>query len=204
MSELAPVIGVIIAGGLSTRLGGRFKGNVRIGEFTLLERVVDRFRSQVDRVLLNLNEPADLRIDLTVVPDSVKGRPGPLAGLTAAFEYLEANKVAYGAVAAVPCDGPYLPEQLVNELAAAMLRESADVATVQYRGELQPTFSLWRRSAGPVVTAHLREKGDGGFRNLLRDLNAAIVEWPVSSLDPFFNINTPQDVAQARALAQEL
>jgi len=204
MNALAPVTGVILAGGLSSRMGGHFKGDLLIEELTLLEVVIKRFSPQVDRLLVNLNRKdvdADLG-GLTVVSDSVKNHPGPLAGLVAAFDYLEAHQEDCGAVAVAPCDGPFVPENLVAVLAEACLAADAQAACVRYRGEIQPTFSLWRRSAGTAIGERLRTKGEGGFKGLFAELATVFVDWPESPIDPFFNINTSQDMTRAKAMLE--
>lgn len=197
-----PIAGVILAGGRSSRMGGRAKHGVVIGGITLLERVIARFAPQVDALVVNLNDVQQIspNTGLTIVRDSLEDYPGPLAGLVAAFEYLEAAGAEFGAVAMVPCDGPLVPENLVAVLAHAFEESDASVACVRYRGEMQPTFSLWRRSAGSAVIRRLKECHEGGFKGLFAELPTVFVDWPEYPVDPFFNINTPEDVARAEKM----
>ena len=205
MVALAPVVGVILAGGRSSRMPGQFKGDAKTGDITLLERVLERFKPQVDSVLLNLNrsEITSHLPGVAVVADSIGGFPGPLAGLVAAFEYFDNKRIEYDAIAVVPCDGPFVPRNLVAVLATRLQDSQADVACIRYRGEIQPTFSLWRKGAKQVVVDRLKVHGEGGFKGLFNELATLFVDWPEALTDPFFNINTPSELALAGKLLEQ-
>ena len=202
MNALTPIAGVVLAGGRSSRMGGGHKAAVYLDGSTLLERVIERFAPQVDRLLVNGNGAVVLPpgVKGSLIADTVGNFPGPLAGLVSAFEYLERENTAVEAVALVPCDGPFLPRNLVARLAAAMANEQTVVACTRYRGEIQPTFSLWRRSVAAAAAAELRDRRRGGFKGLLGRLPASFVDWPDAPVDPFFNVNEPADLDRARRL----
>ena len=206
MTSLQAIAGVILAGGLSSRMAGQFKATAVIGGELLLQRVIDRLQPQVDTLLVNLNRDLPQLDDqnLNIVADSLAGYPGPLAGLVAAFEYLDQHNSSAEALAMVPCDGPFLPENLVAVLAEALAASNASVACVRYGGQLQPTFSLWRRAVSSTVGARLRQQPQGGLKGLFSELPTVFVDWPPTEPDPFFNINTPQDLIKADQLLESL
>lgn len=192
------IIGVVLAGGRSSRMG-QPKCQVMLAGQSLLFRVVEALRPQVSRIVVNTNlDTGNVQIGdarLSTVSDCEPGFPGPLTGLVSAFQFLEAEHAEFDALAIVPCDGPFLPANLVAMLAAALEAESAEVACVRYQGKMQPTFSLWRRSTAPKVTESL--KTQGSFKYLFSVCKTAFVDWPETKPNPFFNINTPEELALA-------
>ena len=192
-------VAVVLAGGRSSRMAGRKKTELHLAGEPLLLRVIHRISPQAAVVFVNLNEPVD-GMDLegfTIIPDVVSGYPGPLTGLASVFDHLGGREPLVKAVQLVPCDGPFLPENLLARLAEALNVSQADVACPLYAGEPQPTFSLWRRDTAGAVHDRLRIRGEGGFRGLLKELETVYVTWDEGEIDPFFNINTPADLARA-------
>lgn len=198
---MAGIVGLILAGGLSRRMGGGDKPLAMLGGRTILSRVTGRLASQVEMLLLNANgEAARLGSTLTVVPDAMPDHPGPLAGLLAGLDHVAANRPGAEWVLAAPADCPFLPPDLAERLLAR--RDGAPAAIAASGGRSHPVVGLWRVSSrGP-----LRRALEGGERRAGRFAEiaeAARVEWPVEPYDPFFNINTPDDLAAAaRILAR--
>jgi molybdopterin-guanine dinucleotide biosynthesis protein A len=201
----APIAGVILAGGRASRFDGGSKAEALLAGEPLLARVIGRFRPQVDSLLINLNQSSTLECvaDYPLLADTQGDFSGPLAGLHAACGYLEKANSAAKAIAIAPCDGPFLPLNFVSALANALVRENAAIACVRYRGQMQPTFSLWRRSTFKAVDHHFRELGEGGFKGLFRALPTVFVDWPQAPVDPFFNINTQAELALAATLLEK-
>jgi molybdenum cofactor guanylyltransferase len=191
--------GVVLAGGRSSRMGGNNKALMTLAGRRLLDRVLERFAPQVSDVLINANDRL-VGIPHMIVPDIKPDFPGPLTGLVSVLDWLERENIAFGGVAIVPCDGPFLPTGLVSTLASALDDSNVDVACIRYNGEIQPTFSVWRRSTIAQARASLQQQG--GLKKLMSELNTCYVDWPVSSPSPFFNINTPQDLALAASLLE--
>jgi len=200
-------LGVILAGGLSRRMGGGDKCLQVLGGKTLLAHVIARLGPQVDGLILNANgDPARFaEYGLSIAPDSVEGFAGPLAGVLAGLDAAKAQGASHIVTAAA--DTPFFPRDL-----AANLRQAADAAGAPIalaatpdpeRGLARhPTFGLW-----PTALADdLREALADGVRKVVLWTDkhgAATARFDVAAFDPFFNVNTPDDMARAEALLKE-
>ncbi|MEO1638037.1 MAG: molybdenum cofactor guanylyltransferase MobA [Pseudomonadota bacterium] len=190
-------LGVILAGGQATRMGGGDKGLLPLGETTILGHVIDRLGPQVGGLALNANgDPARFAdLGLPVVPDSVAGFAGPLSGVLAGLDWA-ADKGADQIVTAA-ADTPFFPCDLVPQLMLAAEAAGTDIALAASPGGRQPTFGLW-----PVrLRDDLRAALEGGLRKVVhwtQTHRAAMAEFPDD--DAFFNVNTPEDLAKARAM----
>lgn len=195
--------GLVLAGGLARRMGGGDKGLIRIGEATILERALARVGPQCAGVIINANgDPARFApFRLPVVADDVAGFAGPLAGILAGLDWLAANAPAIGWLASVPGDCPFLPRDLVRRLHAARFAAGLPLACAKSGDWRHPVVGLWavelradlRRA---VVVEGLRKIEVWTARH-----GVALAEWPSEPVDPFFNVNTPEDAAQAQRFA---
>jgi len=201
---VTPPFGVILAGGLARRMGGGDKGLLSLGGQTILARVIDRLSPQVAGLGLNANgDPARFEeFGLPILPDTVEGFVGPLAGVLAGLEW--AAQEGADSIVTAAADTPFFPADLVPRLQLAsegmahplVLAATPDPDKGQVR---HPTFGLW-----PVaLRADLRAALQGGLRKVVlwtdRHQGREAV-FPVHRVDPFFNVNTPEDLARAETL----
>jgi molybdopterin-guanine dinucleotide biosynthesis protein A len=198
----ADVLGVLLAGGQSRRMGGGDKCLRPLGGRTILEHVIDRVRPQVGSLLLNANgDPARFaRFGLAVAEDAVAGFAGPLAGVLTGMEWAAANRPGTAWVATIATDSPFLPQDLVARLLAAVADDGADLACAASNGQPHPVMGLW-----PVrLAADLRRAMvDDGVRKVdvwTARHRLATVAFEVAGVDPFFNTNRPEDLALAERL----
>lgn len=191
---------VILAGGAASRLGGQAKAALVIDGRRLIDRVRDA-AAGADPLLLNAPpDLAHLAPDLPCVPDRLPGRPGPAAGVDAAFGWLDDRMHAATSLLSLPCDTPFLPADLADRLAAA-LTPDAEVAIALTKGRRHPVCALWRRHAAPGIARFLAERPGGSMHDLL--LSFRVVEVTVAGEpDPLFNVNTPDDLAHARRIVE--
>ncbi len=197
-------LGVILAGGLATRMGGGDKGLLPLGQGTLLSHVIARLEPQVAGLALNANGDATrfAHIGLPILADSIAGYAGPLAGVLAGLDW--AAEQGAETIVTAAADTPFFPADLVPHLLLAgdgMVHPLVLAATPDPdRGHVRhPTFGLW-----PVALRHdLREALDGGLRKVVMWTDrqgAREALFPATPFDPFFNVNTPEDLKQAEAL----
>ncbi|KGB82084.1 molybdopterin-guanine dinucleotide biosynthesis protein A [Rhodovulum sp. NI22] len=195
------ICGVILAGGQGTRAGGRDKALMRLGGRSLLARAVERLSPQVAALALNANgDPARFSgAGLPVVPDTVPGQPGPLAGILAGMDWAAGR--GGDAIVTVAVDTPFFPCDLVPRLHLATETAHAPIALATSHGRPHPTFGLWSVALREDLRAALAQ-GTRRVRLWAEAHGAVMAEFPAGRIDPFFNINTPEDLAQAEALLQ--
>jgi molybdenum cofactor guanylyltransferase len=196
------IVGLLLAGGQSRRMGGGDKALRLIGGVSLLERVIERMRPQVATLVLNANgDPARFAsFGLAVVPDSVPDYAGPLAGVLAGLDWTAEHRPDCAYVASVATDAPFLPRDLVSRLVRGMQKSDADLACAASGGQPHPVIGLWpvrlredlRRA---IVDETVRKVDVWTARHRL-----ATVPFPSEPVDPFFNANRPEDLATAAAL----
>lgn len=194
--------GVILAGGLATRMGGGDKGMLTLGGQTLLSRVIDRLAPQVAGLALNANgDPSRFaQFDMPVIADSIEGFAGPLAGVLAGLDWVAAQGGETLVTAAA--DTPFFPCDLVPQLllkSEGMAHPLVLAATPDpKRGTARhPTFGLWPVALRDDLRAALK----GGLRKVvLWTEKHGGREALFPDEDAFFNVNTPQDLTRAEAM----
>lgn len=192
--------GAILAGGSSSRMGTGTKALSVLGGRPMLSHVIERLQHQVDLMLLSTgddNSPFK-DFDLPMVNDIAERHRGPLTGLCSALEYLEKHNGPQWLLL-VPCDAPFLPLDLASRLLTAAQKQGTPVAVANYAQQLQPTFSLWHSSVSSTVRDAVMAQGQPGLKHLVSDLPNTVVDWDVSQWSPFFNVNTPQQLATAES-----
>lgn len=201
-----PTLGVLLAGGLARRMGGGDKGLRRIGGETIIARVMERLRPQCAGLILNANgDPARLAfLGLPVVPDDVPGFAGPLAGVLAALDWAARERPEIAWVVSAPTDGPFLPRDLVARLHQA--REAADVplACARSAGQTHPPIGLWPVALRSDLRHALTVENERKIDRWTARHGIAHADWAVDPVDPFFNANAPEDLAEAEAMIHRL
>lgn len=205
-----PITGLVLAGGLSRRMGGGDKGLLALGEKPMLAHVLERLGPQVGRIVLNANgDPARFAaFGLPVVADPIDGFVGPLAGVLAGLRWSAASAPDATHVASVSADAPFMPLDLVARLALAVRDRPTAIAVARSDGELHPVIGLWPVALADDLDAALRD----GVRKVLAwtDRHGTVpVDFEMlraggRAIDPFFNANTPEELAEATTILAEL
>jgi molybdopterin-guanine dinucleotide biosynthesis protein A len=205
MSKSHETLGLVLAGGLARRMGGGDKALLRIGGATILDRVLERLAPQCSRVIINANgDPSRFTFTgLTVVADDVPDFAGPLAGVLAALDWAAANMPDIAYVASVPGDCPFLPRDLVARLDAARAAERALLACARSGEWRHPVIGLWPVALRADLRRALTEEGLHKIEVWTARHRVAIADWPNEPVDPFFNVNTPADAAEAGRIAAQ-
>ncbi|MFT4276880.1 MAG: molybdenum cofactor guanylyltransferase MobA [Rhodopseudomonas sp.] len=202
MADVRPPA-VILAGGLARRMGGGDKPLRSIAGRPLLAHVIERLQPQCGVLALNANgDPSRFgRFALPVIADTVQGFPGPLAGVLAAMEWAATAQRGAHHVLTVPGDCPFLPRDLVARLDQARLAENAEIAVAASASHLHPVIALWPVALRDALRTALIDEDIRKVERFTARSPRAVVEWPVTPFDPFFNANTPEDVAEAERIA---
>jgi molybdenum cofactor guanylyltransferase len=196
------IAGVLLAGGLSRRMGGGDKPLRTIAGRTILELVIERMRPQVAALVLNANgEPARFAgYELPVVADNVADNPGPLAGVLAGLDWVAEKRPDCSLLVSVPTDAPFLPHDLVARLAEAVERDGADLACAASGGRSHPVIGLWPVRLRGALRHALVDEGIRKVDVWTARYRLATVEFADQPVDPFFNANRPEDLEEAARL----
>jgi molybdopterin-guanine dinucleotide biosynthesis protein A len=196
------VVGLLLAGGQSRRMGGGDKPLRLLGGITVLERVIERLRPQVDALVLNANGDAArfAKFGLPVVSDSVPDFAGPLAGVLAGLDWTAAYCPDSLFVVSVATDAPFLPADLVARLVEGIERECSDLACAASGGRSHPVFGLWPVQLREDLRRAVIEDGIRKVDQWTARHRLATVPFADRPVDPFFNANRPEDFAAAEAL----
>jgi molybdopterin-guanine dinucleotide biosynthesis protein A len=202
-TEAPAAYGLVLAGGLARRMGGGDKAMIRIGGETILERALARVAPQCAGMLINANgDPTRFaRFGLPVVADDVSGFAGPLAGILAGLDWLAANAPAIAWLASVPGDCPFLPRDLVARLHAARAAAGVPLACAKSGDWRHPVVGLWPVGLREDMRRALVDEGLRTIEAWTARHGVGLADWPAEPVDPFFNVNTPEDAAQAQRFA---
>jgi molybdopterin-guanine dinucleotide biosynthesis protein A len=197
-------LGLVLAGGLARRMGGGDKALIAIGGTTILDRVLARLAPACTGIVLNANgDPARFaRFGLPVIADSVPDFAGPLAGILAGLDWAAAHAPATAWVASVPGDCPFLPADLVPRLHAVRETAGKPIACARSGDWRHPVAGLWPVALREDLRRALLDEGLHKIEVWTARHGIAIAEWPMVPRDPFFNVNTPEDAAEAERLAK--
>jgi molybdopterin-guanine dinucleotide biosynthesis protein A len=204
MTTEAP-LGLILAGGLARRMGGGDKLRIEIGGATILQRVLATMKPQCGRLIINANgDPARFAdTGLPVVADSIPDFAGPLAGILAGLDWTAAHAPDVADIASVPGDCPFLPADLVARLAAAREEANTPLACARSGDWRHPVVGLWPVALREDLRRALTVESLHKIEIWTARHGVAIADWPDRPVDPFFNVNTPDDVAAAERVATQ-
>ncbi len=209
-SSIEPVIGVLLAGGQSRRMGGGDKCLLELSGKPLLAHVIERLKPQTSALVLNANGDLDRfsEFGLPTIADPITGFAGPLAGVLAGFTWARENAPDTRWIVTAATDTPFFPQDLVTKLLEATNGQYPAIALATSNERMHPVFGLW-----PVALAgDLHQALESGTRKVLdwtgrhTTITAAFPEIKTGgiTIDPFFNANRPDDMAHAAAVLAEM
>lgn len=185
------VTGVILAGGEARRMGGNDKGLIQVAGRPMIEFILEAFRPQVTALLINANRNRERyeKYGFRVIADELEGFNGPLAGMASGMRNAETEYMA-----TLPCDSPYVPDDLVARLYRSLVEVDADISVAHNGERLQPVYSLMKCSLLQSLLAYL----NSGERKIDRwYARHRMTETDFSDVpETFINANTPEDIAE--------
>ncbi|WP_248313400.1 molybdenum cofactor guanylyltransferase MobA [Bosea sp. F3-2] len=195
-------VGLILAGGLARRMGGGDKPLKLLAGRPILAHVIERLREQCDGLVLNANgDPARFAaFGLPVIADAVPDFAGPLAGILAGLDWLAEHRPETAWLLSVAADTPFIPSDLARRLHEARIAAEAPLACAASAGRAHHAIGLWPVSLRQDLRRAL-EAGDRKISRWTQDHGVAVAEWAAEPVDPFFNVNTPDDLREAERLA---
>lgn len=197
VSNTGAIVGLVLAGGLSRRMGGNDKGGQLLAGRPMIAHVIERLRPQVGRLLLNADRGHYDAIDLPRVEDPVEGKPGPLVGLLAGLRWAAMANPPARWVATVPVDAPFFPLDLVKRLSSARATDEAEIAFATTPAGPQPVFILADIGLADRLERDLKAGTASRVGDWLRRQRSVEVRFDDEAA--FANINRPEDLAAAEA-----
>jgi molybdopterin-guanine dinucleotide biosynthesis protein A len=203
-TNVPPTFGLILAGGLARRMGGGDKAKIEIGGVTILDRVLATLSGQCAGLAINANGDPERFADtgLPVIADNVPDHPGPLAGILTGLDWLAKQNSGIEWMLSVPGDCPFLPDDLVERLHQARRKMGAGVPLACARsGEWRhPVVALWPVALREDLRHALTVEGLRKIEVWTARHGVAVADWPIEPIDPFFNVNTPDDAKRAEEM----
>jgi molybdenum cofactor guanylyltransferase len=200
---------IVLAGGLSARMDGRDKSLLTLGERPLIAHVLGRLSVQTSSIAISANDEPERLAEFgrPVLPDTIAGRLGPLAGVLAGLVW--AREIGAHSLVSVPTDSPFIPGDLVTRLSKAAAEAPGRPILATSGGRRHPVVGLWPTSLAGRLLDFLASSANHKVAAFADANGAAEVDFPMIArrsgvLDPFFNVNTPEDLAEAEAALREL
>jgi molybdenum cofactor guanylyltransferase len=197
---MTDIIGLVLAGGRGRRLGGAGKAGQMLGDQTLLEWTAARLGPQCRFLLVSLapdmHEPS---INATIVRDATGTFEGPLAGLLAGINWIAEHAPDMTHVLTAPVDSPFLPPDLCERLIATM-RDPDDIAVARSNGQAHVLHAIWPLHLREDLRAFIETEKSRKVRDFQDRHTSRFADWEAERADAFFNINTNEELAQARAM----
>jgi molybdenum cofactor guanylyltransferase len=203
-TEWPATYGVVLAGGLARRMGGGDKPLIQIDGSTILERVLATLAGQCVGLVINANgDPTRFSAyGKPVIADDVPGFVGPLAGILAGLDWVARQVPQIEWMVSSPGDCPFLPTDLVARLHAARQTQQRAMACAQSGTFRHPVAGLWPVGCRQALRAALTDEGLRKIEVFTGRHGVALAQWPTAPIDPFFNVNTPEDAVRAQAMAR--
>jgi len=204
-TEVPPTLGLVLAGGQARRMGGGDKALLRIGGVAILDRVLARLRPFCRAIALNANgDPARFSAyRLPVLADSVADFAGPLAGILAGLDWAAKTAPDVEWLVSAPGDCPFLPHDVVARLHAARAQARVPLACARSGEWRHPVVGLWPVALREDLRHALVVEGLHKIEIWTARHGVALASWPDTPVDPFFNVNTPEDLANAERIAAQ-
>ncbi|VAV92790.1 Molybdenum cofactor guanylyltransferase [hydrothermal vent metagenome] len=200
---------VILAGGLARRMGNIDKAFVELDSKPMLTHVIDRIAPQNPSIIINANgDPARFaNWQLPVIADTIDGFPGPLAGVLAAMEWAKEHRPEKQWpekqwIVSIPVDTPFTPDDLVARFAAAIKENQADLACAKTNGRAHPVVGMWPVALADNLRQAMTHENIRKVDLWTARFKLVQVEFETEPVDPFFNINRPQDIEKAEQILQ--
>ena len=195
------ILGAILAGGQSRRMG-KDKLFLELNNKKLIEHTIEKVKKYLKQVIIvtNQNNEFFIKNNLTVVKDCIEGQLGPLVGILSAMKWAKENSSKYSWIATFPCDTPFFPESIIKSFIEESEKKESLLLCASTHGRQHNIFGLWSldlydKLRNDLVNKKIRKVQDWTVKNKLKKL-----EFKFKDYDPFFNINTEQDLELAKKL----
>ena len=202
LAQAPQIIAVILAGGQARRMGGGDKALRMLGQTTLLEFLIPRLRPQCAAIVISANgDPRRFEAyDLPVIPDSTEDASGPLAGILAGMHWTATEHPDATHILSVTADTPFIPDNLASRLASSTQNAPHPIACASSGTRIHAPVALWPLGLKNSLETFMAGEDRKSVQNFASRHGFVAIDWPIIPYDPFFNINTPEDLEKANEL----
>lgn len=199
------ILGVVLAGGLARRMGGQNKALLKLRNGHLIDHVLARLASQCADILISSNDDAAVfgQFRRTVIPDAIQGHAGPIAGVYSAMEWAVTQAPLSEWILSAPVDCPFLPGDLAERLWNSATDSAKPVALAASAEHVHYVCGLWHVSLHETIRRLLETDEIRRAETIAEKCGYSSTSWHASAIDPFFNINTADDLALAEDIMRQ-
>ena len=199
------ILGVILAGGKSRRMGNKNKSLLTINNRPLVEITTDLVKNQLSKIIINSNSPLKTtsKLNFNIIPDNIPGYLGPLCGIFSAMKWTKKNFSDCKWIASFPVDSIFFPHNFV-EVMVDKIKKETQIVCAKSNGRTHPVFALWSVNLVNDLEKALINDGIRKMDEWTKRYNLEIVNFKNTKIDPFFNINNPDDLIKARKIYNEM
>ena len=199
------ILGAILAGGQSKRMG-KDKLFLELNNKKLIEHTIDKVKKYLKKIIIITNQGNEffLKNNLTTVKDCIEGQLGPLVGILTAMKWAKENLSKCSWIATFPCDTPFFPESIIKSFIEESKKKESLILCASSHGRKHNIFGLWSldlydKLENDLINKKIRKVQDWTEKNKIKNLEFKFVDY-----DPFFNINTEEDLAFAKKLSTKI
>jgi len=199
------ILGAILAGGQSKRMG-KDKLFLEINNKKLIEHTIDKVKKYLKEVIIITNQDNEyfFKNNLITVKDCIEGQLGPLGGILTAMKWAKENLTKCSWIATFPCDTPFFPESIIRSFIKESEKKESLILCASSHGRKHNIFGLWSldlydKLQDDLMNKKVRKVQDWTEKNKIKNL-----EFEFKDYDPFFNINTKEDLEFAKKLSKKL
>ena len=191
------ILGVVLAGGKSKRFGQN-KSEVKLGNITLLEHTLNKIKSKFNKIIIVSNK--DLVKNYTVIGDCIEGQLGPLVGVLSAMKWIKKNNLSYSWLATFPCDTPFFNISIIDKFTKAAKLNDSYLYFAKTEEKRHNIFGLWSLKLADTLEEDIIKNNYRKVEKWADKIGVKIINVLYDNTDPFFNINTKEDLIEAKKI----
>ena len=199
------ILGAVLAGGQSKRMG-KDKLFLELNNKKLIEHTIDKVKKYLKKIIIITNQDNEFffKNNLTTVKDCIEGQLGPLVGILTAMKWAKENLSKCSWIATFPCDTPFFPESIIKSFIEESKKKESLILCASSHGRKHNIFGLWSldlydKLEHDLINKKIRKVQDWTEKNKIKNLEFKFIDY-----DPFFNINTEEDLAFAKKLSTKI
>ena len=198
------ILAVVLAGGQSKRFG-EDKNQAKLGNLTLLEHVLAKVTKKFEKILIISNQSLNLKTlnSITIIPDCIKGNLGPLVGVLTAMKWIKKNNKQYQWIATFPSDTPFFDTSIIEKYKNRINLNESLLYFARSKQKRHNIFGLWSVKLMDTLENDLINNNFRKVEKWADKIGVETINVKIDKFDPFFNINTKEDLEEAKKILEK-